>query len=79
MGGDLRAGRARLPCGLVEGGKGASVTVVGVPSEGVAKFLVEKGAAGEVASMDVNQPRIDSSRGATARSDAARRYETMRG
>ncbi|CAO2208082.1 unnamed protein product [Urochloa humidicola] len=45
--GDLRAGRARIPCGLAEG---AAVTVVAVPREGAARFVVEMvGAAVEVA------------------------------
>ncbi|KAJ1283626.1 hypothetical protein BS78_03G142500 [Paspalum vaginatum] len=44
--GDLRAGRAALPCGLAEG---AAVTVVAVPREGAALFRVEMlGASGEV-------------------------------
>ncbi|TVU21078.1 hypothetical protein EJB05_30692, partial [Eragrostis curvula] len=44
--GDPRAGSARIPCGFVEG---SAVTVVGVPREGAARFVVELvGAAGEV-------------------------------
>ncbi|KAL6850323.1 hypothetical protein ACP4OV_020950 [Aristida adscensionis] len=44
--GDLRAGSAKIPCGLAEG---AAVTVVGVPGEGAARFRVDMvGAAGEV-------------------------------
>lgn len=44
--GDLRAGSARVPCGFVEG---SAVTVVGVPREGAARFVVDMvGAAGEV-------------------------------
>ncbi|KAK3160771.1 hypothetical protein QOZ80_1BG0064210 [Eleusine coracana subsp. coracana] len=44
--GDLRAGSARIPCGFVEG---SAVTVVGVPREEAARFVVDMvGAAGEV-------------------------------
>uniref|UniRef100_A0A804N345 Galectin domain-containing protein n=1 Tax=Zea mays TaxID=4577 RepID=A0A804N345_MAIZE len=46
VGGDLRTGRATLPCGLSEG---AALTVVGILREGAAKFWVEMlGANGEV-------------------------------
>jgi hydroxyproline O-galactosyltransferase 2/3/4/5/6 len=44
--GDPLAGSARIPCGFVEG---SAVTVVGVPREGAARFVVDMvGAAGEV-------------------------------